>query len=61
MTYSTIDPIISSWAKRRSLHVYTRYEDSEVRSMDIVSQDGQRFQLWIDPPFGGAIDIHAWD
>ncbi len=61
MSYSEIDPVITAWAQRNSLHVYTQYQESEVRSIDIVSKIGERFQLWIDRPFSGLVDIHAWD
>jgi hypothetical protein len=61
MSYEAIDAPLARWAADHRLHVGTKYRDEEVRSIDIVSQKGRRYQLWIDPPRDGGIAIHAWD
>ena len=59
--YSSLDPIIDSWKKRHGLHVYTRYQDSEVRTTNVVSTTGERFQIWLGLPENDQISVHAWD
>lgn len=62
MSYSIIDPILKSWADSHGLHIYTQYKDVEVRSINIVSPKGKRFQLWVDEPSqAGNTSIHIWD
>jgi hypothetical protein len=59
--YSTIDGVISSWVTKHRLILYTLYQDQEVRSVDVVSPKGRKFQIWIDPPNGDNVAVHAWD
>lgn len=61
MAYETIDSIIYPWAQKHSLHIDTNYKDDEVRSIEIIRSEGRRFQIWIDPPLGAQIHIHAWN
>ncbi len=62
MSYSKIDNILNSWANKHKLHIHKEYQDTEVRSIDIVSFHGNRFQLWIDiPSKNGDVKIHIWD
>src|SRR5690625_7389654 len=62
MSYQKLDPALQRWAKKHGLHVYTNYKDEEVRSVDIVSPCGERFQLWIDKPENDRYAvIHVWD
>lgn len=61
MKYIAIDPIIDKWAKIHSLTLYTTYQDSEVRSVDLVDTKGYRYQIWIDTPIDDSVAVHAWD
>lgn len=62
MSYFKIDPILNKWAQDNTLHIYTSHQSYEVRSIDIVSPSGKRFQLWIDEPDENEnILIHIWD
>jgi hypothetical protein len=62
MNYESIDPIITAWAARHTLHVYTTYRDEEVRSVDLVGSDGYKCQLWIEAPDqSGSAKVHIWD
>jgi hypothetical protein len=61
MSYNSIDPVIQEWAKKHSLPVYTQYKDVEVRSMELVSVNGKRAQIWIDKPLHGLVGLHAWN
>jgi translation initiation factor IF-1 len=61
MNYSTIDAFIYSWVTKHGLTVYTQYQDQEVRSVDVISHNGRKFQIWIDPPVGDSVAVHAWD
>jgi hypothetical protein len=60
--YSQIDPTLYSWAQNHKLHVFTVYKECEVRSVDVVSNSANRYQIWLDPPNEkNEISIHAWD
>ena len=61
MSYVEIDPIILAWLHRHGLTLYERYQDSEVRSVDIVDAGGRKFQIWVDPPASGKVVVHVWD
>lgn len=61
MNYNLIDPVISAWAAEYQLHVYTQYQDSEVRSVEVIPPSGKKVQIWVDPPQGNQIAVHAWD
>lgn len=61
MSYATIDPIIERWANNHDLTLYTKYQDSEVRSITMVAVSGRKFQIWIDQPSGGSVGVHVWD
>jgi hypothetical protein len=62
MSYSIVDPILEAWADSHGLHIRTQYQDVEVRSIDIVTPQGKRFQLWIDEPSqSGDTTVHIWD
>src|SRR4051812_8460562 len=61
MSYESIDPIISTWATKHRLHLYTTYRDEEVRSVDFIGSNGRKCQLWIDvPDQSGTIQVHVW-
>lgn len=59
--YSKVDGIIFSWARKHKLTIYTRHQDQEVRSADVVSPKGKKYQIWIDSPNGKMVAVHAWD
>ena len=62
MSYSAVDLVLHDWTSRKGLRIYKLYKDTEVRSIEIVSPQGKRFQLWIDEPSQtGDIGIHIWD
>jgi hypothetical protein len=62
MSYESIDPIITAWAAKHTLHLYTTYRDEEVRSVDMVGSNGRKCQLWIDAPDkSGNVQVHVWD
>jgi hypothetical protein len=62
MGYERINDVLEAWAGRHALHLFKRYKGSEVRSVEIVSIAGERYQIWIDKPdMNGLIGIHIWD
>jgi hypothetical protein len=62
MEYEKIDPTINGWVERNRLYLYKEYKEIEVRSVEFVSANGRRFQIWVDPPdVDGMIGIHVWD
>lgn len=61
MGYALIDSAINEWVSKNRLHLYTSYREEEVRSVEIVSERGDRFQIWIDPPKAEIVGVHVWD
>ena len=62
MSYSAIDPIINEWVNANGLFLYKRYQEIEVRSVDVVNAQGKRCQIWIDEPTdGGLVGVHVWN
>lgn len=62
MSFEIIDPVIFEWGRRINYPVDTEYKDFEVRSVEMVSPDCRRFQIWIDPPDpSGSTMVHLWD
>src|SRR5687767_10423758 len=48
MTFSEIDSVLVPWASRRQMQISTQYKDEEVRSMLLVDDQGDTYQLWVD-------------
>lgn len=48
MRYAAVDKVLPSWLKRHGLHVMTEYRDDEVRSVDVVDDQGDLYQIWIE-------------
>jgi hypothetical protein len=58
--YKDIDPVLMAWARQRSVHIYTRYKECEVRLISIYEPAGQR-QMSIDPiDESGKVGVHAY-
>ncbi len=62
MNYDSIDSIIKKWVASHHLTLFTEYKESEVRSVDVVNQQGRRCQIWVDKPDDqGEVGVHVWD
>jgi hypothetical protein len=61
MGYEEIDSVLEKWAQARLLHMYRLYQDEEVRSFDVVNENAERFQIWVDLPESNQIKVHIWD
>jgi hypothetical protein len=60
MTYDAVDPILLPWLKRHGLQVFTRYRDEAVRSIDVVDDAGDRYQIAVSPPnLSGKLTVIA--
>lgn len=60
MSYDDIDPILLRWLKRHGLRVFTRARDYEVRSIDVVDDAGDRYQLAVsEPNESGKLTVFA--
>lgn len=49
ITYQEIDSILLPWAKEQVLYVMTEYKDEEVRSISVVNDFGDEFQIYLAP------------
>lgn len=56
--FTEIDPVLQAWASRTEVQVSTRYQDTEVRSVELSGPAG-RAQLWVD--LDGGITVKVWD
>jgi hypothetical protein len=62
MIYEFVDPIITAWAAKPTLQIYTTNRDEEVRSVDLVGSNGRKCRLWIDAPDqSGTFRVQVWD
>jgi hypothetical protein len=52
MSYSSIDPIINTWIDDNRLHLYTKYQDAEVRAARLSDAQGRIYAIGIEPPDG---------
>jgi hypothetical protein len=60
VTYQAIDNIIAAWASNHTLHLYTKYRDDEVRSVEVVGHTGARCGIYIEPPTrDGIVKVHT--
>lgn len=50
MSYAAIDPILLPWAARHKLHVMMEYKEDEVRSISIVDDAGDVYDLFVESP-----------
>lgn len=60
-SYETIDEIIEKWVIENNLFLLKFYKEDEVRSVDYLSQSGEKFQIWIDPPIDKMVTFHVWN
>jgi hypothetical protein len=58
MNFAPIDAPIRSWATRNQLPLSTRYQDEEVRSLELVGKSG-RVQIWVET--NGEVTVYVWD
>jgi len=61
MAHGAIDGLLNDWADANRLQVSTDYRDEEVRSLDLVSRKGKRYQIWLDAPRNGRVGVHVWN
>jgi hypothetical protein len=62
MSYESIDTVLDAWASDERLWISREFKDSEVRSVQIVSDTGNKVQIWVDRPTeAGVVGVHAWD
>lgn len=60
--YDPIDPELYAWAARYGLQIFTKYQEGEVRSTDVVGSAGKKCQIWIDQPDrAGAFVVNIWN
>ena len=62
VSYSSIDPIVDSWAGRHGLKLPThdkRGAELTFRNVYTSSNEAECCQIWIDPPIDGMVGVHA--
>jgi len=59
-SYTQIDQQIADWVERHSLILQTEPSNGrEARWVWLSSEDGECFQIWIDPPAHGLVFVYA--
>ena len=62
MRFGLIDKKLFTWVEERNLHIYTNCRDGEVRSIDVISRNGKKCQIWIEPANNiETFVITVWD
>jgi hypothetical protein len=62
MRYDQVDPILTPWAMTHGLFVVTQFKDCEVRSIQIVDDAGDSYQLSVDVlRDDGALSVSIYD
>ena len=60
MPYVDADKILTPWLKRHGLHLLTMDREVEVRSIDVVDDAGERYQIFLsEPDASGKVRIFA--
>src|ERR1700755_3437021 len=60
--YDLIDPELYRWAAKHGIQIFTKYQDEQVRSTDVVGNAGKKCQIWIDhPDKTGNFVVNIWN
>lgn len=62
MSYSSIDPVIVSWARRHGLVLPTHDDhgaELQFRNAYTSNSEAECCQIWIDPTEDGWVGVHA--
>ena len=57
--YQTIDLALAEWADKNSLHWYSEYQDTEVRSFVLNSESKSRVQVAVEAPKSGQTVVRV--
>lgn len=57
----SVNEQVLKWASKYNLTLHVEHRGCEVQCVDIVGSSGKRYQIWIDPPKRGEVQVHAWD
>lgn len=57
--YLKIDRIVQDWAKKVGLHSQYEYKDEKVRSLSVVDDAGNKYQIWIETIKWGRMKVSA--
>ncbi|MBD5779973.1 hypothetical protein IEN85_10780 [Pelagicoccus sp. NFK12] len=63
MTYEDLDPQLMPWSKSRGLHVFTKHRDYDVRTIHVVDDSGDIYEMSVTPQNTNdpEILIGLWD
>ena len=62
MSFHKVDQAFYDWAKNSGLNVQTEYKGEEVRSVNILDPNQQKWQLWLAPvDTEDKCVIHYWN
>jgi len=55
-----LDDQLGFFCKKNGLHVSSRYQGEEMRSVELVDDQGAGYQIWLET-LDGAWIVKAWD
>jgi hypothetical protein len=58
--YASVDPMIEKWVGENFLVLFRAFADREARFVYVSSNDGECFQISIEPPEGNLVTVNAW-
>ena len=56
---SKIDRIVNDWSNKVGLHTQNKYKDEQVRSLNLVDDSGNKYQIWIETLKWRRLKINA--
>ena len=57
--YFKIDRIVKDWANKIGLRIQYEYKDEKVRSLNVVDDSGNIYQIWIETLKWGRLKVSA--
>lgn len=60
MAYTLIDPVITAWADRHALKLFSEFGGEQRRFSYVSGGPQECFQISIEPPEEGEVSVSAW-
>ncbi len=58
-TFGQVDYVLNKWIPKYGLTIGTKYKDEKVRSISVVDDNGNSYQIWIEPIKLNQIKVNA--
>jgi hypothetical protein len=62
MSFRAIDAGLDEWARSKGAQVYRRYQDYEVRVLELADDRGDLYRITVGQPHAdGVVELSIWD